>query len=580
LTTMEVKSPFSKPYSKFWRINRSRREATELALGLRAVRKVAGHIGRNVKPIFWKGMAKNESRFILLDPNMINSIYPIPHKTFDLLVGQVVLEGLSSMEFHEWVKERTLKTLSGLNDHTRPYIEHMITGAENIYVNELARNRIWSFYLINYFSYILSRNFRDPALPPTPESFSNLWQKRSILNQVPKKCHPYYEDLLDVLENYTRHLGSIALQSAMSHRREDRIKLYVEMWLNIEKIISQWESFQLSPDAVNLYDEAGPKGKPDFEENKEGEDDAGEPVHSEDTRGLVPELAEDVSIILDEKNLTVLNVAVAVDEPGARPMETQVEKGQVTADIAPDDVQVRRMQKIFKKQEFLIRQTRRRHVRRGLAEGKLDALRLYRVPLDGKVFKNKQIFGPDHLWQICIVADASASMSGKDEPAEGKQRLRRPWEIAEKSFVSLATAARGYGNLLDIYAYRAEKNVCILTQLYHGKNLYSVSPSGRTPSGQAIMAVGSMLNKKYKNSIIVHITDGAANCGLGMGTALDYCRRHEIDVFTLGCGCNRQTRDFLKEFFPPGHLYFLKSIDYLADGLEHLFRQKILGSIK
>ena len=82
------------------------------------------------------------------------------------------------MEFHEWVKERTLKSLSGVDDHNRPYIETMIRGAENIYVNELARNRIWSFYLMDYFSYLLSRNFRDSALPPTPESFSKPLAKK------------------------------------------------------------------------------------------------------------------------------------------------------------------------------------------------------------------------------------------------------------------------------------------------------------------------------------------------------------------------------------------------------------------
>jgi hypothetical protein len=577
---MEAKSSIPKAYSKFWRINRSNCEATELALSLRAARKVASHIGRNVKPVFWKGMAENESRFILLDPNLIKGKYPIPHKRYDLLVGQVVLEGLSAIEFHEWVKERTLKGLSGVNDYTRPYIEQMIIGAENIYVNELAKNRIWSFYLMDYFSYSLSRNFRDPALPPTPESFSDLWQKQYILNLVPEKCHPYYEDLFDVLESYTKQVRLIALQPVMSQRREGRIKLYVEIWRDIEKIISQWESFPLNPEAVNFYDESGPKSNQDFEENEGGKDDAEEPVNAEEVRGLDPKLAEDVSVILDEKNPFVLSAAVAVDEPGARSMETRIEKGKVPEDMAPDEIQVRRMRNLFKKQELLIRQIRRRRLRRGLAEGKLDALRLYRAPLDGKIFKQNQTPGPDHFWQICIVADASASMSGRDEPTDGKERLRRPWEIAEKSFVSLAIAARGFGNLLDIYAYHAEKNVCILSQLYHGKNLYSVSPSGRTPSGQAIMAVGTLLNKKYKNSLIVHITDGAANCGLSLGTALEYCRSHQIDVFTLGCGCNRQTRDFLKEFFPPDHLYFLKSVHDLADGLEHLFRQKILGSIR
>jgi hypothetical protein len=94
---MEVRSPIPKSYSKFWRVNRSGHEATELALGLRAVRKVADHIGRNVKPVFWKGMAENESRFILLDPELIKGTYPIPPQTYDLLVGQVVLEGFLAM---------------------------------------------------------------------------------------------------------------------------------------------------------------------------------------------------------------------------------------------------------------------------------------------------------------------------------------------------------------------------------------------------------------------------------------------------------------------------------------------------
>lgn len=577
---METKSSIPKVYSKFWRINRSNCEATELALGLRAARKVAGHIGRNVKPVFWKGMAENESRFILLDPTLIKGRYPIPHKTFDLLVGQVVLEGLSAMEFHEWVKDKTLKYLSGVDDYTRPYLETLIKGAENIYINELAKNRIWSFYLLDYFSYLFSRNFRDPALPPTPGSFSNLWQKKSILKQVPEKGHPYYEDLLTTLEVYTDRIRSIARQPVMSRRREARIKLYTELGLEIEKIISRWENLPLNPEAVNFYDESGPKGKPDFEELKEGEDDAQPPAGAEETGGLDSKMAEEVSVILDEKAILVLSAPVAVNEPGAQPMETRIEKGKVPADMAPDEVQVRRMRNLFKKQELLIKQLRRRRLRRGLAEGKLDALRLYRAPLDGKIFKQNQIPGPDHFWQICIVADASASMSGRDEPAEGVKRVGRPWEIAEKSFVSLAAAARRYGNLLDIYAYRAERNVCLLTQLYHGKSLYSVLPSGRTPSGQAIMAVGTLLHKKYKNSIIIHITDGASNCGVSLKTALDFCRRQDVEVFTLGCGCNRQTRDFLREFFPPGHLYFLKSIHYLADGIEQLFRQKILGSIK
>ncbi len=579
---METRSDKTKIYSKYWRINRSRQDVTELALSLRAMRKAAGYIGRNVKPIFWKGMVEEDNRSIILDPDVVNGVYPIPHKTFDVLVGQVVLEGLSSIEFDEWVRDKVISGANDLNEAARPYLECLIDAAESIYINELIKPRVWSLYLSSYFRSVLSEDKRDPTLPPSPDSLAGIWKKKEILFQVPDMLHYDYDDLLTVLTQYGAGIKKLASLNALGVRRDKRIELYLEMWFKVYQIISQWETFNFASDAINLFDEAGPKGQVDIEEDQQKDDQFGEEKESQkqNTGGLDQELADDVNAILEEGAVSNRSIAVARQEPGARPMETCFGRGEVKTDIQPDMVQVRQMKRIFKKQDLLIRSIRRKQIRRGLSEGKLDPLRLHRVPLDGKVFKNKQCPGSDYFWQICILADASASMSGKDEPKAGKKRLRRPWEVAEKSFVSLAAAAKGHRNLIDIYAYRAERNICHLTQLFHGGELYSVDPAGRTPSGQAIMAVAMMLNKKFKRSMIVHITDGAANCGLSLGDALNYCRTNGIEVYTIGCGCNRQTRDFLREFFPPGHLYFLKSVHYLADGLTHLFKQKILHSIR
>jgi hypothetical protein len=134
--------------------------------------------------------------------------------------------------------------------------------------------------------------------------------------------------------------------------------------------------------------------------------------------------------------------------------------------------------------------------------------------------------------------------------------------------------------LIDIYAYNAERNRCNITQLFYGGSIYSVSPSGRTPSGQAIMAVAQRLNRKYKKSMIVHITDGASNCGLSLRDSLEFCRVNQIEVFTIGCGCNRQTKDFLRQFFLPSNLYFLKNINNLAEGLEYLFKKTLTAVLK
>jgi hypothetical protein len=570
-------------FSKYWRVHRSRREAVELALGLRAIRKAAGYIGRNVKPVFWKGMVEEDAeKYILLDPDLFKGTYPIPHRIYDALVGQVVFEGLSAMEFNEWVKANVIKSAGNVNEKTRPYLENLIDAAQTIYIRQLKKQPIWSLYLSAYFPTVFSKNLRDPLLPPSPVALADMWVTQEITGRLPEKRHPYYEELLQVLGLYANQIASAAFLPTMTARRQSRVSIYLDIWNDVFQIISQWPQFDLNPDAISLNDQSAAKGRADLQENDDQMDLPKDP--SEDEKqpgaGLDPKLAEEVRDILDEKSIIRQSIAVAVQEPGARAMETRIEKGEVKSDILPDAVQVQRMKKIFRKQETLVRHIRRKRNRRGLSEGKLDERRLHRVFIDGKVFKDKQCRGSDHFWQICIVADASASMSGKDEAGISEKRFRRPWEIAEKSFVSLAAAARGNRNQLDIYAYRAERNVCILTRLLHSNTVYSVVPAGRTPSGQAIMTAASMLDAGHANRMIVHITDGAANCGLGLGEALAFCQKQNIDVFTLGCGCNRQTRDFLCEFFSPGRLYFLKSVDQLAAGLEHLFAQRILRGIK
>jgi hypothetical protein len=76
--------------------------------------------------------------------------------------------------------------------------------------------------------------------------------------------------------------------------------------------------------------------------------------------------------------------------------------------------------------------------------------------------------------------------------------------------------------------------------------------------------------------MIIHITDGAANCGLSLGDTLKYCRTHDVEVFTIGCGCNLQTQQFLKGYFPSDHLDFMDNISGLSEVIEKLFRQKML----
>ena len=201
--------------------------------------------------------------------------------------------------------------------------------------------------------------------------------------------------------------------------------------------------------------------------------------------------------------------------------------------------------------------------------GKVDARRLYRVPLDGKIFKRNDISDYDYSWNISIVADASASMGGKDA-------FYKPWTVAEQTFVSLAEAAKGFINQIEVYGYQEQGGRCNIIRLYQKGQLYTIYPTGRTPSGQAIMAAALLMKKANRKKLIIHITDGAANCGLNVIDALQYCQKNGIDLITIGCGCNLQTEQFLIERYPRGTVYLMDDIRGLPEGLEMLFQKKLL----
>jgi hypothetical protein len=561
-------------YSRYWRRNVSPHPPTELGLSLRALRKVAAHLGKNVKPVFWKGMQATDTNAISLDPEVVDPPYPIPAETFDLLVGQVVHEGLSSLEWREWVTGRVQSRVLDLPEHLAPFLQAFVQAAEDIYIAEMARPKVWSLYLSSFWNTDRMKNKRDPALPPSAESLAAAWRTRETRGHLPETLHPYYNDPLERLGDCARAIQELVLLSSHSERRERRVDLYVTTWASLQEILLEWEEFPSLPDAISLFDEAARPGRlpqpfPGDEETRESEWDG-----PEQGVGRQPEMAEEVMKLVEDKESDLTRtILVAVEDPEAGSMKTRVRPGTARMTVQPDPLLAKQLTKIFTEQETLIRRARRRRVRRGLIEGNLDARRLHRVPIDGKVFKAREPSTSEHAWQICLVADASASMAGKGA-------RQKPWPVAEKAFASLAEASKASRNRLDIYAYHEERNQCTLTQLFHGGHLYTVVPSGRTPSGQAIMAAAVTLRERRQRSLLVHITDGASNCGARLSDAVDFCSRNAIEVFTIGCGCSQQTRDFLRECFPSDRLFFMQTIRTLPLVLERLLRQRILFPLR
>lgn len=570
-----------KAYSGYWRKNCSHLEATELATLLAAMRKVAAHIGSNVKPVYWQGMSASPTNSIILNPDAVRGTYPVPFRKIDILAGEVVREAFSCIEWSDWVKNQVTKQASFPLEWMKDYLGSFISVAEDLYIEERVGPTVWRFYLSKYWKSIAGKMERDPSLPPSAPSLATVWRKRLFLQTLPPHLHHYYDDLISILMEYSDTIRQVKNLSTLTERRDRRVEIYLEIWNQMSSIIMEWETPPFYPEGVNIYDEGSPnkaripelKGKK--EENSDGDVDIDDPKEKEEeSPGLEEELAAEISSKLEEgeSNLTQ-NISVAINDPRTPQMNTIFSRALAKCNVSADQSHVRRLKRIFQRQQAVIRRSKKRDILRNVDMGKIDGRRLYRVPLaDGKIFKRRDISGTDYSWNINIVADASASMTGK-------KSTDRPWKVAEKTFVSLTEAAKGFSNHLEVFGYQEQGRQCNLFRLFQEGELYTIAPSGQTPTGQAIMAAAMLMKKDDRRKMIIHITDGAANCGVNVVDAIDYCRKNNIELITIGCGCNIQTRQFLLERYPRGTVYLMDDIRNLPEGLENLFRDKLLKKV-
>jgi len=207
---------------------------------------------------------------------------------------------------------------------------------------------------------------------------------------------------------------------------------------------------------------------------------------------------------------------------------------------------------------------------RGLYSGKIDGRRLYRAALDGKVFKQKELTTSNNAWNITILVDASASMKGE------AGNIGKDWAITQKTFVSLCEAAKGCGNTLNVFAYYEAGGRCHISKLYYNDRLFSVTPQGHTPTGQAIMSA-ALKTPNDKRRLIVHITDGEPNCGASVEQALEFCAGESVELVTIGCYNDVEEVKTLFQEQYGDRVYLMESLEHLPEGLEALLREKLLA---
>ncbi len=128
--------------------------------------------------------------------------------------------------------------------------------------------------------------------------------------------------------------------------------------------------------------------------------------------------------------------------------------------------------------------------------GKIDKRRLYRAPIDGLVFRDtrtkKKI--KKRIW---LLMDNSSSMRSHAE------------------MFKLCAAVKGVLPEARIYSYHATYGRTEIIRLDSRRRMIRIKDVGDTPSGDAIIYVGHVL-QQAGGGLLIHFTDGTVNSGISI----------------------------------------------------------------
>ncbi len=538
----------SRPLSAFWRQNTSIFEAAELANLLRALRKVAGHLGGNVGRIEYAGMSHGDPASIVVDPVLVTGKYPVPPEKVDYAVGLMVHQALLKTEWTERVYRLLSPLFARQGGMERAAFQKIVQAGETIYADRLADRSILGRYVAKTRGRVMAEmqaNLRAEIL--TVDALVFLWWLSAWQSSVSALLEPVYEAPLARLSRLPRFLETLPDKAhGAAARCEARARAYEEAWEDLAETLSRLTL--LDRRLVWVDDSAVRPANP------------GRRMEDQPARGLSPGLAREVEaeLALYGSDLTPIIRAVAgADNPDVAPLSQW--DFHIPAHPVIDPRTVARLKGIF-----LRYGERKKLVSRGLSAGRVDRRRLHRAPVTGRCFSQTDRV-PVVDWAVTLLMDASGSMRGAK------------WRMVENAVGNVHRALGGFRNRLAAFAYFEVDGVCMVSRLISGGSLLSVPPAGRTASGQAIIAAAWFMRNEPGLKILIHVTDGESNFGCDVSIGMDYCQRNRVHLITLGCGI--KDKKLLAAQYGRS-IQFLQHFGQLPQAMERLLKWTFLYGAK
>ena len=528
--------------ASYWRKNISTVESLELANLLRALRKVVGHLGDNAGRIAYTGMSTVCDNAILVDPEMVMGVYPVPAKQVDLLVGLVVHEAMHRIEWtdHVWkILEPAMEAMAPLE---KVFFQKIVRTGEDIFVDQKADQSVFGLYVKVARDKALHRE-RKMIVTDTPsvDQLELEWLNSAFNIHSYRNIMIEYDFFLEELNELTLALRSLALKSARVIKRcEKRAGLYLAIWQQVKSRIIR---LKIIDKHLCWF--------PSTEDSKTAKECASG-CQRKSAKKMTPLLTQEIEthLSVNAVDMTpIIRSVVGAENETVAPMSRW--DFNIISHPVIDRKMVGRLKAIFSNYA-----NRNFIVSRGLSSGRIDHRRLFRAAVNGRCFKAvDRVSNPD--WNVALLIDASGSMRGNK------------WQMVENTVANIHKALSGFHNRLSACAYFEVNGICMISRLIQKNHLFSVPPSGQTASGQAIIAAATMLPANVKRNILIHITDGESNFGCDVSYGIEYCRQQKIHLITLGCGYQNKTA-MQKQYGRA--IQFIDYFEQLPKAMESLFK--------
>jgi hypothetical protein len=535
--------------SDAWRLQRSSERVSEFARILRAVNNFLGLMGSDLQAE-WSGQSSTSHTDFLrgkvvLDPGpLLKAACPVSGHLVDVVIGSGIHEGGHCVKTPGWAMELLSKQLPPELQQGGGYkLAHTILNIlEDSYIEDWVRKTY-----PNLFRYIQAahrhhcperwqkRIFARLQKQPTMETMLAAFMVVGILHT------PFPKDLSVTSKSRLGYLKRIATRVLQEDKPQERVKLALEVWQQF----CQWYPVEVAGKG-SKYSKTLLAHPCDLEKRKKK-------LPQELAGAIVVELLEEpVTDPLAPLEVTTAIREVAEGQPVSRTDVVQASYDLKRVQALRDKVlpYIQQLNAAFETAEIRGKQTIT-----GLHSGILSRRRLDRIIYDDRVFE-KRVSQRKLELALFVLLDASESIAND-------------WPLLEELSCAIVEVLKGKPEVsLEVAAYQGAGE-CRFTRLYSSRirqlSLGGLSPSGRTPTGEALLTAGLLLQGVAKRTkVILHCTDGEPDRVATVKEAVSQLDQWGIRVFSLS---TQQKNSSLLEDCYKGRFQTIGSLANLPDAI-------------